>query len=354
MFLRFVLQALRYRKQRLLLAFGALTIAATLATILFGIYSTMEQRLRNEFRSYGANLIAVPTGGEGSAGTIPLDLATAAEHMGAEAAPFLITSTQINGIGVAVAGFDPVKAAPLTTYWRVTGDRNLAHGECLAGDLLHLSIGAKTSVCTVKGVISTGGAEDRELLVPFDDAAALAGTHNAASVIEIRAPGDRVESVRAALAAQFPAADVRTVLAVVNTESNVVLKMRTSLLLLTLIVLGITVLCVSSNFSEMVLERSKEVGILKALGGAERRIAAFFVSESALLAVTATLVGYLAGIFCAAAIGSRVFGVGFHLQISSLVFLSVSAVMLFVAIVSTAIGTSRIWKIEPAIILRGE
>jgi putative ABC transport system permease protein len=346
MFLRFVLQALRYRKQRLILAFGALTIAATLATILFGIYSTMEQRLRDEFRGYGANLIAVPATGN----TIPLGLATAAARLGADAAPYLITSARLNGVNVAVAGFYPAQA--LTPYLHNLAHLN--HGECFAGDLLHLPVGSKNAICTVKGAVSTGGAEDRELLVPFEDAAALAGTSGSASVIEIRAPGDRVESIRAALASQFPAADVRTVVAVVNTESNVVLKLRASLLLLALIVLGITVLCVSSNFSEMVLERSKEIGILKALGGADRRIASFFVSESALLAVTATIVGYLAGILCAAAIGMRVFGVGFQLQMSGLVLLTVSAVMLAVAVVSTAIGTSRIWRIEPAIILRGE
>ena len=41
MFLRFILRALQYRKQRLLLAFAALAVAATLATVLFGIYGTV-------------------------------------------------------------------------------------------------------------------------------------------------------------------------------------------------------------------------------------------------------------------------------------------------------------------------
>ena len=99
----------------------------------------------------------------------------------------------------------------------------------------------------------------------FETAATLAGIQDAASIIEIRAPGDQVEAVRAALAKQFPAADVRTIVAVAGTESNVVLKIRASLFLLTLIILAITTLCVTSNFSEMVIERSKEIGILKAL-----------------------------------------------------------------------------------------
>src|SRR5580698_654596 len=92
----FVWRALQYRKQRLLLSFSALAIAAALATVLFGIYETVERRLRDEFRSYGANIAAVPVSGK----TVPLELVAAAEKLGATAAPFLITSTQVNGNAV--------------------------------------------------------------------------------------------------------------------------------------------------------------------------------------------------------------------------------------------------------------
>jgi putative ABC transport system permease protein len=359
MFLRFIFQALRYRKQRLLLSFAALAIAAALATVLFGIYSTVESRMRDQFRSYGANIAAVPVTGL----TVPLSIATAAEKLGATAAPFLITSTHKTNPAILVVGFDPAKAASLTSYWHMKqGSRDIGPGDCLAGDLLakRLQLGPGSSVvidnthCTVKGIVSTGGDEDQELLVPFETAATLAGIQNAASIIEIHAPGEQVEAVRAALAKQFPEADVRTMRAVAETESTVVLNIRASLFLLTLFVLSITTLCVTSNFSEMVIERSKEIGIMKALGAVERRIATLFVSESAALALTATVAGYVVGLFAAAAIGREVFGGVFHLQADWLVFAGVAGVMLAVAAIATAIAASRIWSIQPAVILRGE
>jgi putative ABC transport system permease protein len=250
----------------------------------------------------------------------------------------------------------------MTSYWHVQGSRAIGPGECIAGELLaarlHAGIGSgvpsNAPTCTVKGIVSTGGAEDQELLVTFETAATLAGIHDAASLVEIRAPGDHVEVVRAALAKQFPAADLRTILAVAGTESNVVRKIRASLFLLTLIILAITTLCVTSNFTEMVIERSKEIGILKAVGAVERRIAALFVSESAGLALAATIGGYAVGLFAAAAIGREVFGGVFRLQASWLVFGGVAGVMLIVAATATAIAASRIWTIQPAIILRGE
>lgn len=358
MFLRFVLGALRYRKQRLAIAFAALAVAATLSTVLFGIYGTIGQRIREEFRGYGANIVAVPQTGH----TIPLELAAAAEKLGAEAAPFLITTGRVGNEAIPVAGFDVAKSAALTSFWHIQGIRDIAPGECLAGELLasklHLTLGAPVALqsapCTLKGIVSTGGAEDSELLVPFADAAKLAGLSAVASLIELRAPSDRLESIRAALAQQFPAADLRTNLAVAATESSVVVKFRAALLLLTVIILVITTLCVSSNFSELVIERSKEIGIMKALGAAERRITAFFISESAALACVASLAGYLAGILITAAIGHQVFGAAFHVEPSAAVFAGVMSVMLAVASVATAISASRIRGIQPAIILRGE
>lgn len=358
MFLRFILGALRYRKQRLLLAFAALTVAATLGTVLFGIYGSVERRLRAEFRAYGANVAAVAANGT----TVPLAMMQAARDMGVEAAPFLVTAGKIGNASVPVAGFIPAATRPMTEYWSVKGGRDVKAGECLAGEILaerlNLEPGARADLagapCVVRGIVSTGGAEDGELLVPMETAAAISGIHGAASVIEFLAPGERVEAVRAALASRFPEADVRTIRAVAATESSVVTKVRAALFLLTVLILGITTLCVSSSFSEIVLERAKEIGILKALGAAEKKIAAFLLSESAALAMLATMCGYVAGVIAAAIIGRQIFGVAFHVDLSWLVFLSVAAIMLGVATVATSIAASRIWRIDPAVILRGE
>jgi putative ABC transport system permease protein len=208
--------------------------------------------------------------------------------------------------------------------------------------------------CKLTGIVATGGAEDDELLVPFATAAQLSGVSGAASVVQIRAEGSRVESVRQALAARFPEAEIRTVRSVAGTETNVVLKIRAALFLLTALILAITTLCVSSNFTEIVIERAKEIGIMKALGAAESRLAAFFLSESAALALAGSLLGYVVGAVGAALIGREIFGAAFESGSGWVVFLSVTAVMLLVASIATAIAASRIRAVQPAVILRGE
>ncbi len=257
--------------------------------------------------------------------------------------------------GVPVVEFDPKSAAPMTAYWHVTGTRDLGPGECVAGELLatqrSLKIGQPVAIannCVLRGILATGGPEDQEILLPFPAPA------NEVSLIQIRAPGDRIDTVRAQLASNFPGTDFRTVLAVAATETTVILKVRAALLALILVILGITTLCVTSNFTEMVVERSKEIGILKALGGTDGLIGAFFIAESAALATAAAITGYALGIAASGAIGRGIFGGAFRVESNWTVFGGVTLVILLVAVLATAVAASRIRRIDSAVILRGE
>jgi putative ABC transport system permease protein len=361
MFRTLVLRAVQFRKRRLKLAFAALAVSATLATALFSVYSDIERKMRVQFRGFGANMVIAPAGG---AQTVPLAAVALAERQGAVAAPFIYTVGRVEGEPIVVAGTDFSRAGPLTNYWRVDGVRAVAPGECLAGVNVaahfRVKLSGKLDVegapCTVRGIVSSGGAEDAEVILPFDTAAQLAGLHDAASLVQVRADGQRLAIIRATLASQLPGTDVRLLHAVAETEANVVLKIRSTLFLLTALVLAITTLCVSSNFSALVLERSREIGILKAIGGAERKIAALFLSESLILGLASATAGYAVGLVVAWWIGRQIFpesassGVGVNYG----VFLPVAGVTLAMAAAATLAAAARIWRIRPAVILRGE
>jgi len=362
MFWRFVLAAVRYRRRRLLLAFTGLAVAATLATTLFSVYGDIERKMRREFRGYGANLVIAPAA---SAGAVPLKAVEEAERLGAVAAPFIYVIGRIGDERVVVAGVDFRRAAPLTSYWQVDGANAAGPGQCLAGSAVaahfHVTVGQSlplaSGACLVRGIVSTGGAEDNRVMVPFERAAADAGFENSASVIEVRADGSRVNDVQSALARALPEADVRVLHAIAETEASVVLKVRSAVFVLALVIFGITTLCVTGNFSALVLERSREIGILKAIGAAETRIAALFLSESLVLGLVSTVAGYAAGLAVAYGIGRTIFADTPQLHavgVNFAVFAPVMGVTLLVAAMATLFAASRIWRIEPAMILRGE
>ncbi len=361
MFWTFVTRAVRFRVRRLALAFAAMAVAATLATALFSVYSDIERKMRVQFRGYGANIVVAPAAG---ARTVPLAAVALAERLGAAAAPFIYTVGSLEGEPVVVAGTDFHRARALTDYWHVDGTSAAASGECLVGSAaaahFRLQLGQELKLegapCIIRGIVSSGGAEDAQVILPLEAAARLAGLHDAASVVQVRADGESLVQVQAALARALPGADIRLLHAVAETEANVVLKIRSTLFLLTALILAITTLCVSSNFSALVLERSQEIGILKAIGAAENKIAALFLSESLILGLASTTAGYGFGLMVAWWIGRQIFpesaaaGVGVNYG----VFLPVAAVTLAVAAAATLAAAARIWRIKPAVILRGE
>ncbi len=362
MFWRFVLGAVKFRRHRLLLAFSGLAVAATLATTLFSVYSDIDRKMHREFRGYGANLVIAPAA---NAQTVPLRAVAETERLGAVAAPFIYIVGRVGDERVVVAGVDFERAAPLISYWRISGARSAGSGECLAGSTaaahfnvaIGQTIALASGACVVRGIVNTGGDEDSRLMIPFASAAAAAGFQNAASVVEVRADGRRVDQIRAALARSLPESDVRVLHAIAETEAGVVLKVKYAVFSLALVIFAITTLCVTGNFSALVIERSKEIGVLKAIGAAETKIASLFLSESLVLALVSTIAGYAAGLALAYGIGRKIFsdaGAVAAIGVDFVVFVPVMAVTLLVAVIATLASASRIWRIEPAVILRGE
>jgi putative ABC transport system permease protein len=354
--LRLVWRAMLERRQRVGLAFAALTVSATLSTALLGLYTDLERKLRGQFYGYGANLVIAPAAGRD---TLALAALGEAEKHGA-AAPFLYSVQTVNDEPVVLAGVDFDRLPPLAGYWQIAGQRRPESGECLAGERVaerfRLRPGATLQVAgmerRVAGIVSTGAAEDSQVLLPLDEAAALAGLAGRASVISVRADSSRIEQAQAALGAAIPDAEVRILRAVVESEASVVLKIRGTLFLLTLLILVITVLCVMNNFGAVVYQRRKEIGILKAIGGADRRIAALFASEVAVLSLMGSLAGFGLGWIVARWLGWQIFHqpVPPRLELLPLV----AAITVAVGLAATLWPLRQVRQIEPAVILRGE
>ena len=342
MFWRFVLGAVKLRRRRLFLAFCAMAVAGALATALFTVYSDVERQLTQQFQAYGPNVVI---SGAAGAVTVPLRATKEARKLGGTATPILYALDRLNGRSVGLTGIDSVPQ-----YWHIEGDR----GSCMAGVSLGLKPGQFLQLqkyrCQLSGIVSTGAAEDNQVILPFATVAQLSGIADAASLIQVRIPANKINELAKAL----PEADVRLVRAVAETESNVVLKVRLALFVLLGVILAIITISVSSNFGELVIERSKEIGILKAIGAGDIKIASLFAAESLILAILATVAGYTLGVFLAGWIDQSVFETGFALHANPLVLLSAALVTFLIALSATGFATGRIWRIQPAIILRGE
>ncbi|MDE3076638.1 MAG: FtsX-like permease family protein, partial [Chloroflexota bacterium] len=110
-------------------------------------------------------------------------------------------------------------------------------------------------------------------------------------------------------------------------------------------------LSVSNLMGATALERSAEVGLLKALGASNASISWLFRAEAALIGVAGGAAGSALGVSLAALIARSVFGTG--LEIKPLGLAAAFAIAVGVALAGSATATRMVSRLEPARILVG-
>ncbi len=227
-----------------------------------------------------------------------------------------IVSVRDEAVGVRVFGIDPVSDANapyreglLSGQFLSPDDRQgLLIGQPLAdkldlkaGDQVSLSVNTSNGdvdeqLFTVRGIYSTHtNAFDRvTVFMPLAKAQTITQTENHASTIFILLKDtEQTDAVAAAL--QTSAYQVLT-----WPEMNIIITQvedmaNSYIYILYLIVLAITATVIVNTLVMAVFERTREIGILSALGMKGRRIMAMFFAESFLLAIGGVIMGLILG-----------------------------------------------------------
>src|SRR5262249_36861414 len=104
------------------------------------------------------------------------------------------------------------------------------------------------------------------------------------------------------LAGGLPHAEVVPMTEVVAGEGAVVGRLTTRMLLLALAALSASVLGLLSTSTATVVERSTELGLLRALGASRRQLAVLLLGETLLVSILGGVAGWGAGLGLASAI----------------------------------------------------
>jgi len=225
-------------------------------------------------------------------------------------------STRNESAGVRVYGIDPLSEANdpyrigmLSGEFLTPDDREgILIGQPLAdklglkaGDRVSLSVNTSNGdvqeqAFSIRGIYSTrtGGFDGVTIFLPLTKAQAITQAENHASTIFVLLKdASQTEAVVAALNA--PRLQILT-----WTEMNDVIiqteDMANSYMgVFYLIVLGISATVIINTQIMSVFERTREIGILSAVGMKGRRILAMFLAESSLLAVGGIVLGLILG-----------------------------------------------------------
>src|SRR6202048_1367408 len=157
----------------------------------------------------------------------------------------------------------------------------------------HLKVGSQISLLnhafTVSGIVAHG--KGARFFIPIRTAQEIAGAEKRVSMFYVRSKGD-TEAARAQSLALLPGNSIRSLSEYVSlmTSSNLPqLRPFTR----TMVSLGIVVsfLVVLLNMHTMVLERTREIGILKALGFTRFDVVRMLLGETLILTLMGTALG---------------------------------------------------------------
>jgi putative ABC transport system permease protein len=181
----------------------------------------------------------------------------------------------------------------------------------------------------------------------------LLGLPGRVSVIEARVPGtpQSIERYITALQKQFPDVDVHGVRQFGEAQEKIYVKISGLLTATVVLVLILTALCVMAAMTNVAMERRNDVGLMKAIGGATRRVLRLFLTEAALLGLAGGLIGAAIGILLSIGLGKAVFGIAARPR---LIVYPISVVLTILVAIVSSYPLRRLASIRPAAVFRGE
>lgn len=380
MFRRLLWHLLRGNKIRLTVALLALISGAAVISALMNLEVGVSRELGQEFRSLGANVvISAPSESADAGGAIapaPIDTSVmqsteALQSSGAVAAPFLYLAARVNATwtqNVVVAGTWLDRATQLFPWWQLTGSQSISRADLthcwigrnasrslrlVVGSKLPIQYGARTVNLTVAAIVDAGGPADNQIFVNLPVAQALANADGKAQFIELSVPGspDDIRAVQNHLQSLLPALSVKPIPQITEAEGNVLRRIRFLILSTGTLILVLTALCILATMTALAMERRKDVGLMKALGGSMQKVLRIFFTEVGILALVGAVLGYGLGMILSFWMGQRVFGTS--IMPCWEVLPATVALMLLVTFAG-ALPLRFLGSIRPAVILRGE
>ena len=376
MFWRIVRRLFVAQRGRLLVILLALGASAALTAALLNLQVDARDRLTKEFRVFGANIIVAPRNTQ-SSGTSAVTLdesvvervrqslpprASADSYLYLVASVSAASSAQpVNAViaGKRIERLD--QSALKSTIATPRDNTNLCLVGFKAAQQLNLQPGAsltlkndkREEVCTSEIADSRGDAQDSQIVVNLDAAQRLASLPGKVSLIQLSVPGTprEIREYISTLAQNIPNVDVHGLRQFTDAEAKIYTRVSGLLTATTALVLALTGLCVMAAMTNVAMERKNDVGLMKAIGGATRRVLRLFLAEAALLGLAGGIVGAAAGLLLSIWLGKTVFGVAARPRL--IVYPVSVALTILVAIVSSY-PLRRLANISPASVFRGE
>ena len=373
MYLKMITSSLIRRRSRMLVALLAIAIGSTVLSGLLTIYYDIPRQMGTVFRSYGANLIFLPA--ESESKITQEQIGAIKQVIDPEKlvgfAPYIYQSAKVNEQPYMIAATDLENARNNSPYWLIRGDWPHNKKEVLIGHEIsrniELSVGdtfivntpkpngdVTVNECTVSGIVTTGGVEEEFIFMSLEDIKGIIGYDDQFDVIECSIDGNQeyLKSIADTVSKQVNGITPRLVKRVTESQDVVLNKLQALVWIVTIIVLFLTMICVTTTMMAVVAERRKEIGLKKALGASNSSVVKDFMGEAVMLGLIGGILGVVLGYVFADNVSISVFAreVSFPVQLAPFTVIA----SIIITIVSCLFPVRATVDIDPALVLRGE
>jgi putative ABC transport system permease protein len=414
MFMRVLGKSIARRKSRVTLAVLAVLLGASVSSALLTTSFSMSEKLSAQFRNFGANIIVQPRSDTIEVGLPGISFGSVTEQRyineselwkikriqnwsanvlgfapflyevvnveaGSQARQVVLAGTYFEHVEPNITGKDGsawfTGIRNIAAYWDVRGSwvANDSDGRgsmvgTTAAERLGLTPGMTYQVSytdpvtmnvasrelDVLGTVSTGGPEDSQIFVNLNVAQELSARQGKVHVVQVSALcfNCPAEKIGKEIEHSMPAVQAKSVRQLVSAENDIMMRLESMMGLVTAVALGASTFGVMTTMTTTVVERRKEIGLMKAIGAPNRGIASLFMAEAVIIGLLGGLAGYVTGYYLAQFIGQRVFGS--PVMLAPVVIPMTIGISLAVAAGASAVPIRRALGIEPAVVLRGD
>jgi len=319
------LNNLRRRKSRLAFLVAGLLIGVATVVTMIALSTTLTEDIQHKMENYGANILITPHSddlslnyGGISLGGVSLDQQEIRQadlvrindirnnKNIAAIAPKVLGTQIVNGQRVMLMGVVPEMEFKLKKWWKVDGriienDHDLVAGAVLA-QKLGLQMGDQVNIgsdhFTLTGILAkTGSQDDQILIASLPTTQRLLNKEGTVSLVEVAAlcADCPVTDMVMQISEVLPGADVSAIQQVVKTRMHALDQFRNFSLAVAVVVLLIGGLVVFVTMMGSVNERTREIGIFRALGFRRAHVMRLILLESTVVSVAAGILGFFGG-----------------------------------------------------------
>ena len=379
MFWRILRRIFTSNRGRLLVILLALGAGAAVTAALLNLQVDAKRRITSEFRVFGANVVVAPRGTDGGreAGTLDQSVVEKIPALAAQrripvvAFLYLIADVSsyhskkpVPAVIAGAAGYgvaDVVPGEPVAVSTSISqtepncllGTKVASELDVRVADRLFLESGNRKETCHVASIVARGGPEDNQIFINLDVAQRLAALPGRISLVQLSVVGTpaQIDGYIAGLRGQLPDVEVRAIRQFTEGEAKIYDRISGILSYTVALVLVLTALSVMAAMTNVAMERRNDVGLMKSIGGATRRVLRLFLAEAALLGLAGGVLGAALGLLASIWLGKQVFGVAARPR---LIVYPVAVALTMLVSIAGAYPLRRLASARPASVFRGE